>query len=338
MPPSFEPARAWVDDVAWLNDHLDDRWTDGPVASVQAVRIGEGFGLSGEVYRLHVDTRDRSGVSLVAKIETVDKIRAAIAIRRHVEAELSESMPGCVGAAIEPGDTGDELGVILMEDISPAVQGDDLLGASAAHVSALAVVVRRLHELAVPEDPELERWRPREPDPVLWAERLATLREHHGDEFPVARWARLELLDEDACSAAAALAEAPARLIHLDPHFDNVLWRPDGSAVLLDWSNARLGPIGFDLAVLVSSSCFGQAPAFRDPAGVLDAYERAGPRTIDSDQLRHRVAQALTVQLRGALGWLARDDLTGVHPREVALRLAGIDRVNRGFDWLDAVA
>lgn len=337
MPP-FERARAWVADVGWLNHHLDDRWSDGPVTAVRADRIGEGFGLSGEVHRLHVDVETRVGVSLVAKIETVDKIRAAVAVRRHVEVDLGASMPGCVGVAIEPGDTGDELGVILMEDVSPAVQGDDLLGASAAQVAALATVVRRLHELAAPDDPELGRWRPRKPEPEVWVRRLATLGARHTGAFSAARWARLELLDDDAHSAATSLAERPVRLIHLDPHFDNVLWRPDGSAVLLDWSNARLGPIEFDLAVVVSSSCFGRAPAFPDPAGVLDAYERAGGRTLDSADLRHRVAQALTVQLRGVLGWLARDEQTEVHPREVELRLAGIDRVNRGLDWLERVA
>jgi len=228
--------------------------------------------------------------------------------------------------------------VILMEDISPAVQGDDLLGASAVNVVALAGVIRRLHDVAVPNDTELERWRPREPDAALWARRFERLRERHPDAFSANRWALLERLEEDARSAALSLDHAPVCCIHVDPHFDNALWRPDGSAVLLDWSNARLGPIAFDLVVLVNSSCFGATPACNDPADVLDAYERAGARSIEPDRLGRQVAQALTLQLRGSLGWLARDAQPGAHQRELALRLEGIDRANRGLDWLDRVA
>jgi len=65
--PSFQRAREWLNDVVWLNDHLDDRWPEGPIVSVQADRIGEGFGLSGEVYRLHVEVGDRVAATLVAK-------------------------------------------------------------------------------------------------------------------------------------------------------------------------------------------------------------------------------------------------------------------------------
>ncbi len=50
---------------------------------------------------------------------------------------------------------------------------------------------------------------------------------------------------------AAALACLPPTLVHGDVHPGNILRAADGSAVLIDWGNARLAPAMLDLANIV---------------------------------------------------------------------------------------
>jgi aminoglycoside phosphotransferase (APT) family kinase protein len=57
-------------------------------------------------------------------------------------------------------------------------------------------------------------------------------------------------------------AARPAAWIQADTHLDNILWRLDGSAVILDWCNAAIGPPAVDRAGLLNEGVEPQARRF----------------------------------------------------------------------------
>lgn len=96
--------------------------------------------------------------------------------------------------------------------------------------------------------------------------------------------------------------------IHVDAHVDNVLFRPDGRVVLLDWCNAAVGPPAFDLARFLTD---GARPS--DAPRLLAAYAEelsasAGSQ-VELADLEVRCALALLPILQGAVGWAGRESL-----------------------------
>lgn len=90
-----------------------------------------------------------------------------------------------------------------------------------------------------------------------WASSWEQLRE---DPSPLPAWARA-----DVRRLADRVVDVPAlvrgdTLCHVDLRNDNLLVRPDGSVVVLDWRMARLGPAWFDVFVLALEQA--QRPRF----------------------------------------------------------------------------
>lgn len=317
-------------DPAWLHRRLDAGgvWEHGRIVAVGAERIGLGHGLSGEIRRLHCRTDLRDHVTLVAKVDDRDLIRRAVNAHRVVGSHLGRSKPVLLGHDL---DTFDEHGVVLLEDVRTAEQGDELRPIERDRASGLVSVVARVHRAPIgrSERSTLDRWTPRAPDPERWNDTLASvaprLDRHVGRHWRT----RLGRLDEEAAAASVALAERPFVLLHGDPHLDNVLWRPDGSTVLLDWSSARLGPAAVDAAVLVSSLCLTERAALA-PEEVIDQLaDPSDPAPADS------VRAALVNLLRGQLAWMGRPGATSTHPRAEALVDDAVGRVERTITWLD---
>jgi aminoglycoside phosphotransferase (APT) family kinase protein len=91
--------------------------------------------------------------------------------------------------------------------------------------------------------------------------------------------------------AAALPADPPARVLHMDAKFDNLLVDLDSrtASALIDWDMGTLGPPAFDLAVLLSywiepgdppgthglQAVPSLTPGFPDRADVVAAYARA---------------------------------------------------------------
>jgi Ser/Thr protein kinase RdoA (MazF antagonist) len=63
---------------------------------------------------------------------------------------------------------------------------------------------------------------------------------------------RLQGLPRAAAVAIESLQRSDACWIHCDAHLDNVLFRSDGTAVLLDWSGAAIGPAAVDVAQVLT--------------------------------------------------------------------------------------
>lgn len=117
-----------------------------------------------------------------------------------------------------------------------------------------------------------------------------------------------------------------------------MLWRLDGSPVLLDWSGAVIGPPAVDVAVLLVSLAF-RGAARIEPSQLLRTYasllQRYGVET-GLDEVTRTAALALRVQIRGMIGWAGAVRTPPDKGRKLALRTDSSGRVLAGIRWLDA--
>ena len=245
-------------------------------------------------------------------------------------------MPACYGWQI-----GDDEGILLLEDVSPAIQGDELRPCSCDHAIAVVQTVAKLHaltyDLAVSVPTEVERWTPAVTDPDTWEQRVARAASRYPTLFAEPRRRRVERLRAEALEAGVALDRGRVGWVHMDPHLDNVLWRDGGRAVLLDWSNARIGPPALDVAQLLFSLAFAD-PAALTPSELLDSYVTAAARhgqMLAIDQVVASAALALTVLLAGVVGWAGQTSNDGFHERKARLRDGEAHRVAGALEWLD---
>ena len=100
--------------------------------------------------------------------------------------------------------------------------------------------------------------------------------------------------------------------LQVDAHLDNTLFRPDGTAVLLDWCNAAIGPPVLDLARFLTEGVV--EPTRRDRVSALlslytEERHRLGVGHESVVELASSFEVALLPLLQGAIGWAGRDDL-----------------------------
>lgn len=327
-----------VVEIGRLNELLAERgvWQHGEVVAVRQERIGVDFGLSGVTYRLFVTTAGGTDATLVAKVETTDKIRRAVEFRRHNEVAMAGWIPAMYGSSLEHGD-GD--GVILLEDIPDATQGDDLLGCTRPQAEDLIRIVARLHATTWEETGGAgvtERWATPAWEPGRWNERLAGVAARYPSAFTDAVVARLVSFDGEVAAAVHELGAGPVAWVHHDPHPDNMLWRADARPVLLDWSGAVQAPPSLDVAVLLMSLAFRDDPPMQ-PAEVLALYRttlEAHDVTPPPDQT-HSASLGLRPLMRGMAGWAGSTPAEPDTGRKLALRDASVGRVLRALAWID---
>lgn len=323
-----------------INDVLeaDGRWPHGLFTEVEGERIGLDFGLSGRTYRMSGTTASGPR-TLIAKVESADKIAKAAAFRTVNEEHLAGSIPASYGWRIDS-----DQGLILLEDVSPVEQGDELVGCSAKQADAVIGVVAHLHSLPWFETADevladIERWEPLPWEPKRWEDRVVRAGERYPDHLTDQLMESLADFNDETLAASKQIAAGPLTWIHHDPHLDNVLWRSDGRPVLIDWSGAVIGPPAVDLAVLVVSFSLGDRSPMR-PEDVIASYTAALDRhsvTLHLAQVRDMTSLGLRPLVRGLLGWAG---FPGEDPqgRQLALRDDAVSRVITGLEWLDSVS
>jgi aminoglycoside phosphotransferase (APT) family kinase protein len=242
---------------AWLSETLDR-----PVTSLTVTPIGTGQ--TGCTYRLHLDDGD----TLVAKTGAEDPdvrqrvaygYRAELAFYGEVAPTVDVPVP-TVHAAVATDDCSQF--VLLMDDLAPAVQGDQIAGTTEAVVIAGARALAGLHG-------------PRWCDPA-WKELpfltmpLATdeSAQGMGDLARMATDTFLQTLGERMTAEERATLDAfpkavpewllqhPERfaLLHGDFRLDNLMLHPDGGVTVVDWQTLTVGLPARDLAYWVTTS------------------------------------------------------------------------------------
>jgi hypothetical protein len=278
----------------WLTEQLQRAGHAGAVVeSFSSERIGTGQ--IGQCHRYTLDYRawnSSAPATLIGKFPSDDEQSRATAVAlrnyylevcfyRELAGQLSIRTPHCYYADIVG--EGPEF-ALLLEDLQPARQGDQLKGCSPA-VAGRAVLElvglqapfwcdERLHDLA---------WLANSPDAVasgvqeLYRQTLPGFRERYAGLLAPEQMAIFDALGE---SADPALFRAPERwfcLEHGDYRLDNMLIdeRGDELAIaVVDWQTYRVGKPLNDVAYAIGA---GLLPDDRRPAeeSIVRAYHKA---------------------------------------------------------------
>jgi hypothetical protein len=241
---------------------------DGEEREVVAVESAPlGTGQMCDSFRLHLTLDDGSSRDLVAKLPSTDESSraAGLGLRAYEKEvrfyqELADDLdvrtPTVHHADI---DTTTGAFVLLMEDMAPATQGDQLEGCTLDQARAALSELVGIH---APRwgDPSLHDLEWLEGDrgpardmaiqmlPVLWTGFLERYDEELTDEVREAGgivFARLASHYED---------REPATVVHHDYRLDNLLFHPtDGTVAVVDWQTCTVGPGPADAAYFVGA-------------------------------------------------------------------------------------
>lgn len=240
------------------------------VADFTATRIGADRGMLGEIFVLDIvaTTGDRS---VVAKFASPREQALATARQgRTNERELRfydellpstpVSAPACHGTWYDP----DTAHFCLLQDVVETdTTVDQVAGLTADQIALVIHELARLHARWWGSPDVLDRdWLPR----LDSAGRVGNLHRLVGAGWePLCELAGSELTAAERrlgtrfadrlVRKLEAVASLPSTLIHSDLRADNLLFSPDGDTVtLVDWQGCGVGPPGFDLGYLLSSS------------------------------------------------------------------------------------
>ncbi|HLV71836.1 MAG TPA: oxidoreductase family protein [Vulgatibacteraceae bacterium] len=247
---------------------LTPEWLTGvlkaEVRTVSAEPVGTGQ--IGACFRL---TLTGAGVpaSLVAKLPAADPAarallggayRTEVLFYRDIAPTVAIRTPRCHHAEIDLG-TFDF--VLLLEDLSPAAQGDQLAGCSLRQADACMLALAGLHgprwcdESLLGID-GLHHNTAADADALaeVYAPAVETFIDRFGD--------RLALVDRDTLRRTTEavgpwLVARPERfaLVHGDYRLDNVLFPPDGdTATTVDWQTLTVGLPARDLSYFLATS------------------------------------------------------------------------------------
>lgn len=234
-----------------------------PVEAVDWQRIGTERGFAGTVLRLVLQPADSTPATVVAKIGTPDTSSGTEVTResvfyRDVSPQVAAPTPRCWYAGSSPRGAP----VILLDDLSDALPGDALAGASAGEV---ALVLQRMTPV----------WRHGDGPPVgvlpRWGEDASTLRRRQEqyrtqwkalreplqEKLPHPVWRLGEELCDKLSQSLAHLAQIPLTVVHGDLHLDNVMFARGGAErapVVIDWAAACRGPIVLDIFPFLAMS------------------------------------------------------------------------------------
>jgi Phosphotransferase enzyme family len=240
------------------------------VSSFEASSIGTGQVGANVRYALSYDRAGpKAPATVVCKFSSRDEASAAagvaaltyeteVAFYRDLAHTVDISRPHCHFAEVRPG-TADV--VLVMEDIAPAEQGDQIAGCTVQQASLAVEEAARLHG-------------PRWGDPTLaeftWLDRgdtsagIAAMLSTIWDGFVERYRATLDPVTLEAGPQVAALApdllaggSSPRTPVHGDYRLDNMLFTASGEdrpLTVVDWQTVRLGVGPSDVAYFLGSA------------------------------------------------------------------------------------
>ncbi len=247
----------------WLAAALASAGIDGRVDAVEVRPIGTGQ-MSGTfaVTVTGIGVPERLVLKLASENEATrvgGKVgyRAEVGFYADLASSLRIRVPRCYLAV-----AADEFTrfTLLLEDVSPAAQGDQIAGASAEVITTAAVNLAGLHASTWCDD---RLWsRP-------WAVAYDEARVRHLSDLYVrsstvfaahfagrldAAW--LDTLQSLGGEISAFLASSNGRFsaIHGDYRLDNLLIGADDEVIAVDWQTLAVGRPGRDLAYLITTS------------------------------------------------------------------------------------
>lgn len=258
-----------VDDAAeltpaWLTAALRASGHDVEVTAVRSEPVGHGQ--IGSNHRLHLthDAGPAVPATLIAKLGSGEDrsivaggYRKEVAFYLDLAPTVAVRTPACRHGSITEDGT---VFTLLLDDLAPAVPGDQVAGATAEAVTAAVETLAGLHG-------------PRWGDPTLWdhpeleatdedgaavlgaifADAVTTFADRYRAELAEGEEALLRRVAEALPTWIRARPER-FTLLHGDFRLDNLLFAPDGTVHAVDWQTTTAGHPGRDLAYLVATS------------------------------------------------------------------------------------
>ncbi|MGK0221237.1 MAG: hypothetical protein ACI9ON_000472 [Limisphaerales bacterium] len=260
-----------IDEVttAWLGDALDSE-----LAPFTVDQIGQGVGIMGDIYRVHLSQESDPLVpaSVVVKLpSSFEENRAQGVALGMFEAEvkfykeLAPSMPvGLPKIHLAEINTGTAEFVIVMEDLCDLELVDQTVGMTAEQASAAVKVLAEIHSVW---------WNKAQAEEMVWIESMVGPRIEFVDQalvqmlpvfvegfaarLPPGGVALYELFAGNYRVINRVLAQrSPWTLVHQDFRVENMLFGPAGSdeVKVIDWQGIGRGPGAYDLAYLLGGS------------------------------------------------------------------------------------
>lgn len=287
----------------WLTQVLGDHLDGVSVIDAATTPLGTGQMCDSVRISLTYDGPTRFPATLVAKLPAADETsrNTAMMLRNYVKevsfyrelvGDLTIRTPHVHYADID--DTGVRF-VLLMQDMAPAEQGDQLAGctpetAQAALGELVGLHAPRWNDEALKTypwlyvDPEQGRSMSLSMLPMLWSGFQDRYAERLSDEV---RTAGPRLFDNIA--GYIADAGGPKTVVHGDYRLDNLLLgpRPDDVTVV-DWQTIALGTAGADVAYFIGAGLLADSRRDHEDGlvrGYYDALVAAGVRDFTFDEL-----------------------------------------------------
>jgi hypothetical protein len=278
----------------WLTHALHSAGVAAGARIVAAHSTVVGTGQMGRNLRFELDWDTQTAelpTSVVGKFPSDDPKsratgRAQGAYEKEVRfyTELADSVgirtPRCLFAAVEP-ESGDF--VMLLEDLRPAVQGDQLAGCS---VDQAALALREVSCLHAPRwgDPGLEQFSFLTPASAETAQILQAI---YKALWPGFRERYADSLSTDAMDLAQRLGDrlagwvlsstAPRCLVHGDYRLDNMLFGSEAGGyplAVVDWQTLGLGAALADVAYFMGASLLPEDRRTNEETLVREYHDR----------------------------------------------------------------
>jgi aminoglycoside/choline kinase family phosphotransferase len=275
---------------AWLTEALHDAGHQNP--AIAAVSLEEiGTGQTGASFRVNVTYGEETDLpsTFVAKLPAKDAAvrervaigyRAEVAFYNTVAATVKVPIPKCFASTIS---VDSQNFVLLLEDLDPAQQGDQLRGCTPAQARAGAVALAGLHgpRWCDPDWHAFTATAMPAADPGL-AKGLGDIARMAADMFLERLGGRMSQLDRQTLDAypervPSWLLAHPERfsLLHGDYRSDNLMFAPgDASVIVVDWQTLAIGLPARDLAYFLATSLVPAERAHHEQA-LVAAYHSA---------------------------------------------------------------
>ena len=288
----------------WFSEALGHRFT-----GVRLEPVDEGVGFLGQTVRAHLTGDGTEPVALIVKFAADGPARAVassmglyereVRFYNEVAPQVGVTVPRCSFAEI---DLESGLFALVLDDLSPARAGDQLIGASDEDIAAAVATAARLHATWWDSaDLAAWRWLPSqaalitgfvERAPELYPEFAAAWsHEFSDDELKLGEKVTLHLEH-----LVGKVDHPPFTLVHGDYRLDNLFFSDDGEVVVIDWQLPFRGFSGaFDFALLLASSLMSEDRNRLMPtleALYLEELAGAGVAGFGVDEFRPALAAA----------------------------------------------
>ncbi len=303
MSPATTPAKLPANccspgDVTtdWLTDVLKHAGYDAQVAGFTQRNVGTGQ--VGQNVRFEITYASGEGpASMVGKFASDDPVsrQTGIAVNdylkevlfyQQLQSTVDITTPKIYFSAInlqQPDDF-----VLMMEDLSPAVQGDQLAGCSADHAN---LAIQELAGLAGPRwcDKSLKQLEWLAPPQVagadanaLWHMFYPGFIERYESRIAQEHLKLIERYSERASASNASSSESePFTLVHIDYRLDNMMFGGPYPVAIVDWSPS-LGSGGADAAYFMGTGMEAELRSKDEQHIIRDYHSRLLSYDIDN--------------------------------------------------------